>query len=316
MAPGNPHAKNPDVPVLEVRVQGSTVGFLTPAMTKRYKPFLDAAEAQGRILTATTVIRPGTRCEQRDRRSRSVCSRCPGWWSNAASPGSTSKPLNRTCCTAALTPGMSCGARFRRASSRPAGRTLPPTEATIVRRTKPYVGWVTDDGAIVDDYGDTCGNCASAPTGGDPSSAHGRQSSRPKPVAPDPGRYGKSTDVTGQHRGRPYSTRMSHESIAEALKHGLDFDVAGESFRPGYPHNLLRLADVLDEIDGPEWVGAVLRRDPNNAYDSHAIEVHVPSGEIGHVGFVPSELARNPRADARLWRVDDVQRRRGPDRQR
>ncbi|MEO8425436.1 MAG: HIRAN domain-containing protein [Actinomycetota bacterium] len=69
------------------------------------------------------------------------------------------------------------------------------------------------------------------------------------------------------------------------------FDVAGESFRPGYPDNLLQLAEVLRTMDGKEWMAAVLRRDANNEHDRYAIEVHVPGGS-GFCGFVPGQLAR------------------------
>ena len=85
---------------------------------------------------------------------------------------------------------------------------------------------------------------------------------------------------------------MNAAAVREALTTRLEFDLAGESYRPGYPDNLLCLAEVLRTMDGDEWLSAVLRRDHANEYDSNAIEVHVPSGGTGHCGFVPAELAR------------------------
>ena len=73
------------------------------------------------------------------------------------------------------------------------------------------------------------------------------------------------------------------------MEGGIDFDLAGESFRPGYPDNLLRLAATLQPMQGPEWPTAFLMRDPKNEYDRNAIEVHVVG--LGHVGFVAKELA-------------------------
>jgi hypothetical protein len=286
---GNPHATKPDVPVIEVRIQGNTVGFFTPAMTKRYQPLLVAAEAQGRTLTASTVI------DRNPQRMKGP----PIEVSLLAVPR-----LEEQRNIAGLdVEVMDAEVIYQRTLSRhvlrsespegrltACGRTLKVSDTTIVRRTKPYVGWVTDDGSIVEGYGDACGNCANAPKDAGDSSTRPKKP-RAKPVAPDPGRYGKQTDVTGKKRGRQYSSRMNYKSVLEALTHGLDFDVAGESFRPGYPDNLLRLADVLDNMEGPEWVGAVLVRDPKNEYDRNAIEVHVTGGDIGHVGFVPGPLA-------------------------
>jgi hypothetical protein len=290
MAYGNPHAKKPDMPVIEVRVQGNTVGFLTPAMTKRYKPFIDAAEAQGRTVTATTVI---DRNPQRSKgpaievsllavprlvEQRSIA----GLDVEMLEPNVLYRRTNTLHVLRSETPeGLATAC----------GRTLAASDVVVIHRTKPYVGWVAPDGSVVDEAGDSCGNCANAPKNADPNATPRPKPTRPKRVAPDPGRYGKETDVTGKKRGRQYSTRMNYQSVMDALTHGLDFDVAGESFRPGYPNNLLRLADVLDGMEGPEWVGAVLRRDPGNDYDTNAIEVHVPTGDIGHVGFVPAQLA-------------------------
>lgn len=104
-------------------------------------------------------------------------------------------------------------------------------------------------------------------------------------------RVGEQTDVTGRNRGRTSSAGFRSDAVLAALDSRLDFDVAGESFRDDYPANLLRLAEILSESDGREWPSVLLRRDASNRYDANAIEVHVVGG-IGHVGFVPKELAR------------------------
>lgn len=71
------------------------------------------------------------------------------------------------------------------------------------------------------------------------------------------------------------------------------FQVAGVSFRPGYPDNLLRLHDIEESQQHPgEGTVAVLERDPDNPHDPNAVKVMVPAlGDDGHVGFVPKDLA-------------------------
>lgn len=285
---GNPHATKPDVPVMEVRIHGNTVGFFTSAMTKRYQPLLETAEAQGRILTASTAI------DRNPQRTKGP----PIEVSLLAVPRLEEQRniagLDVEVTDAEVINQRTLSRHVLRSES-PDGRrtacglTLKVSDTTVVRRTKPWVGWVTDDGSIVEGSGHRCAACANASNDGSTRSTRPRA----KPVAPGPGpgRYGKQTDVTGKRRGRQFPSRMNEESVLEVLTHGLDFDVAGESFRPGYPDNLLRLADVLDNTEGPEWVGAVLVRDPKNEYDRNAIEVHVAGGDIGHVGFVPAQLA-------------------------
>ena len=67
--------------------------------------------------------------------------------------------------------------------------------------------------------------------------------------------------------------------------------VVGVSFLNAYPGNIHRLKDLMENrpvTSGEENPAAVLVRNPDNEYDSNAIEVHVPAlgdvdGFIGHI---------------------------------
>lgn len=78
--------------------------------------------------------------------------------------------------------------------------------------------------------------------------------------------------------------------------------VVGVSFVDGYPANLLALRESAERrwlFSGgtfasgggpePEPIPAVLIRNPDNAHDANAVEVHVP--EVGMIGHVPARLA-------------------------
>jgi hypothetical protein len=88
--------------------------------------------------------------------------------------------------------------------------------------------------------------------------------------------------------------------------------VVGVTFVPGYPDNLYRLQEVAAErylsapgtfgaTERPEGLPVVLIRNPDNAYDANAIEVHVPAlSRHGMIGHLPRELAERlaPKLDA------------------
>lgn len=64
--------------------------------------------------------------------------------------------------------------------------------------------------------------------------------------------------------------------------------VAGVSFIPGYPDNLYSLSEEL--LQNPDLqIVAELRRNPENPYDSNAIEVWANSSSM--VGHLPRETA-------------------------
>ena len=71
------------------------------------------------------------------------------------------------------------------------------------------------------------------------------------------------------------------------------FRVAGVTFVHGYPSNLYRLHETAElAIEAGECLPVVLVRNPDNQYDTNAIEVHVPAlGDGAMVGHVPKELA-------------------------
>lgn len=66
--------------------------------------------------------------------------------------------------------------------------------------------------------------------------------------------------------------------------------VVGVTFVKGYPENLLRLHELIAEHGrDDEGIAAVLIRDPENAHDPNAVQIHVPA--IGRIGSVPRTLA-------------------------
>lgn len=66
--------------------------------------------------------------------------------------------------------------------------------------------------------------------------------------------------------------------------------VAGMSFRPGYPENLL----TAEEHGILPGAGVGLKREPDNPHDPNAIGVWgwMPWGDAEHVGFIPANVAR------------------------
>jgi hypothetical protein len=95
------------------------------------------------------------------------------------------------------------------------------------------------------------------------------------------------------------------------LGSGLDAwnaEVAGVSFVPGYPDNLLGLVDhvVLAQQRG-EGMTALLIRNPDNQHDANAIEVHAPAMGEGLIGHLPRQVAAwvAPRMDAgEVWAAE------------
>jgi hypothetical protein len=74
------------------------------------------------------------------------------------------------------------------------------------------------------------------------------------------------------------------------MRTSLHFRAVGVTFMPGYPDTLHR----LHELAGDAWargesVSCVLLRDPDNAADPNAVQIHVPA--IGRVGMVPAVMA-------------------------
>lgn len=68
--------------------------------------------------------------------------------------------------------------------------------------------------------------------------------------------------------------------------------VVGLTFVEDYPENLLDLASVQRRAErrgDDEDLPAVLIRNPDNAHDPNAIEVHQPS--VGMIGHLPAEVA-------------------------
>lgn len=66
--------------------------------------------------------------------------------------------------------------------------------------------------------------------------------------------------------------------------------VVGVTFCDGYPDNLHDLHAIIAEHGRPdEGIAAVLIRDPDNAYDPNAVQVHVPA--VGRIGSLPRSLA-------------------------
>jgi hypothetical protein len=78
---------------------------------------------------------------------------------------------------------------------------------------------------------------------------------------------------------------MNWNDIRNFEESGIRGTVAGVSFVPGYPENLVKLKAILD---GGETLPTEIKRNPNNQYDTNACEVWVGGVFIGHL---PRDLA-------------------------
>ena len=268
-ADGNPWTRKPTGPVITVSVDNQTVGFLTPAMTARYGPLVDQATAAGHSLTANALVSVGTGSKGRDIEITLNAVPVLHNQSHIDRRNIETRPeyvlVHRSGFAHILESEQSDGWRVK------CGEQLASPHAEVIFTTKPWVGRVRADGQLFDGWPLWCNEC------------------RPDRASVESGgRFGDSTSIRGGHR---FSAAMTPDAIAQALRDRLDFDAAGESFRPGYPETLLRCAEVLREMRPGERLPVVLRRDPTNEYDANAIEIHIP-GEAGHVGFVPAELAQ------------------------
>lgn len=266
---GNLSARNRNGPVLNVSVDNQSVGFLTPAMTARYRPLVDQAAAAGRLLTAKALVSAGSGSKGREIEITLNAIPLLKNQTHIDPRAIETRPeyvlAIRTGFAHVLESEHPEGWRAS------CGEQLASSSAEVILATKPWVGRVRANGQLFDGWPLWCPECRP-----DRASVEGG------------GRFGDYTVIRGGHR---FSAAMTPDGIAEALRDRLDFDVAGESFRPGYPDTLLRCAEVLRAMRQGERLPVVLRRDPANEYDQNAIEIHIP-GEAGHVGFVPAELAR------------------------
>lgn len=268
---GNPWAKKATGPILEVQLGGNTVGFLTPAMTARYLPFAESAARDDRPLTAKAWVADGSGKGGRD--VEIVLNAMPMWKGQSSVAGLDLETTPDFVFLRRTGRAHLIGSAVDGGWTSQCGERLSEADAFLVLKTKPWVGRVLADGSLFEDSPWWCGRCI--PDNGDGPLDGG-------------GRFGEQTDITGEYR---FSSDMNPKAVREALATRLVFDVAGESYRPGYPENLLTLAETLRTMDGKEWLAAVLRRDSSNEHDRNAIEVHVPAGS-GHCGFVPGQLAK------------------------
>jgi len=264
---GNPWARKPTGPVLEVKVDGETVGFLTPGMTERFHRCAEIATTKGGTLAATAVVSRGSGASGRD--VEITLDAIPRLIDQRSIIGLDVQTSPEYVVTR---DGLAHSVKSEVASGWLVECGLPvvTTAGDLILRTSPWVGRVHVDGSIVEGWPVWCGEC------------------RPDRGVEAGGRFGDYTSITTANR---FSSAMTVEAVTAALATRFDFDVAGESFRPGYPETLLRFAEVLRSSRPGERLAVVLRRDPHNPHDPNAIEVHIP-GDAGHVGFVPGELAR------------------------
>jgi hypothetical protein len=92
-----------------------------------------------------------------------------------------------------------------------------------------------------------------------------------------------------------------------ALPPQFESSVVGVTFAPDYPQSVIQLEiDHMMFGDRDERMPALLIRNPDNEYDSNAIEVHSPGA--GHIiGHLPKALAMKlaPRLDAgEIWQAE------------
>ena len=272
---GNPWVRKQVAPILEVQVGGETVGFLTTAMTARYIPLVESAAREQRPVTAKAWVGTGSGKNGRD--VEITLNALPMWDGSASIAGLSIQTTVEYVLMNQTGRAHELDSEDGRAWVTKCGRRIEPGDGEVVYRTKPWVGRVRADGSLLPEGSPYwCIRCKP-----DTDVDEDREGM-------DGGSFGERTGIS---RDRRSSSRMTFEAVESALASRLEFDCAGESYRDGYPDNLLRLAEVLNTMKGDEWLSCVLRRDPRNEYDVNAIEIHVP-GDAGHVGFVPGPLAK------------------------
>lgn len=102
------------------------------------------------------------------------------------------------------------------------------------------------------------------------------------------------------------STPQRDEVLIDGRDGGQIIRLAGVSFRPDYPDNLIELDTINKNSEEP--VALDLVREPDNAYDSNAIMVLY---EGQHLGYIPKALnegmaALMDRGEVLLAHVDEV----------
>lgn len=87
--------------------------------------------------------------------------------------------------------------------------------------------------------------------------------------------------------------RQRTSKLVHALPSPFELAVVGVSFTPHYPQNLYALEEAWLQAElTDEKLPVIIIRNPDNAYDANACEVHVPAlGEQGMVGHITKALA-------------------------
>lgn len=100
-------------------------------------------------------------------------------------------------------------------------------------------------------------------------------------------------DESAAEKNARIRARELERKVIPPLPPTFQTGVVGVSFAPTYPANLhaLEQAWLNAELLG-ERLAVVFRRNPDNAYDANAVEVHVPAlGDRGFVGHLTRPLA-------------------------
>lgn len=71
-AESNPHMRKDSARVVEVQVDGRTVGYLTKKMSDRFLPMIDAALAEGKRTTCEAAVFAGNRAVRTSSRPASL----------------------------------------------------------------------------------------------------------------------------------------------------------------------------------------------------------------------------------------------------
>lgn len=119
------------------------------------------------------------------------------------------------------------------------------------------------------------------------------------PPAPDGWQNAGGDDDDGAEelaeRRAQVKARAERSKLAPKLPSEFQSAVVGVSFMDGYPETLHRLHELVGRRyldDHLEEVTAVLIRNPENPYDSNAVQVHIPAlGESAMVGHLPGVIA-------------------------
>lgn len=108
---------------------------------------------------------------------------------------------------------------------------------------------------------------------------------------------------SGRRRVQRTRERELGRKTAGRLASTFELSVTGVSFVPTWPGNLYELERLNFDAEAQgERLAAVFLRNPDNAHDPNAVQIHVPAlgTDLAMIGHVPAPLAKRlaPELDA------------------